>query len=309
MSTLNRRQIRKFQNEFPFLDDVFDRISSNRFKLEKNVTQIVVSKADASSLYSVPVTYLAPQLAVFDGNGFIGHAYSYAYAINSLSKIVDSMVWGENCKNFFLKDVLNWCAETTEYLVRITSKQCFKYIRNYFESGLESPAGPFSHWDNLVIVYKKPDVGFANYLHNLNLSSNVPINNINQLVLQGEIYTEAKDTLHELSSLVSLFSRKVGMNLWRKITSGKNGCFSGNFGNTKVMTTDSMAKIIITLESNSGFLNFCGSDSEYTGLNLYTMNCDVDSAKRMVNDVVDNWDPNKLVNNRSISIATIGSFG
>jgi hypothetical protein len=299
MRTLTVKEIAKYYKEFPFLEEIVDRESAQDTKNFK--IKVQVSVADAESMYIIPRFCLAPNWIGSKDDKYIGRIRPIAFAFNSKGELVYSLEWNYDHAYNFLKEVIAGKDVKTVVLVR---KYMWWYeVKDWYKKGLETNRGTYSHREYQIFIFKEPKQGFEKLIENSNFSKNVPITDLIHVSLAGSHKdNEASAAMKELEALVDKFEKGIGASLWKQVNECGHSGMSGVFGKTELRTFATAGRIMFSFWSGKDQITFVGDESDYTRTGLQSMNCSVDMAKFIVQEVIDNWEASKLQANDKISI-------
>jgi len=299
MRTLTVKEIAKYYKEFPFLETVLDRESvieqPKRFQLK-----VHVSVADAESLYTIPQFCLPPHWIGTGDGKYVGRVRPIAYAFNSKGELVNSLEWNYDHLDHFLKEVI--AGKDIKTVVLVRKYMWWHEIEDYFKKGLDTNVGAYSHREYETFIFKEPKQGFAKLIEESDLTRNVPINDLLSISMAGyRKQNEATVATKALEALVDKFEKSIGVSLWKQINKCKHSGMSGVFGKTELRTFATAGRIMFSFWSGKDQITFVGDESDYTRTGLQSMNCSVDMAKFIVQQVIDNWEASKLQTNDKIS--------
>lgn len=299
MRTLTVREIAKFYREFPFMKAVLDRESAQDRRYFK--LKVQVSVADAESLYIIPRFCLPPHW-IGTGNGkYVGHVQPVACAFNGRGELVNSIEWNYDHLDHFLKEVIVY--KDIKAVVLVRKYILWHEVEDWIEKGLDTYVGAFSHHEYEIFIFKEPKQGFGQLIAESDLAKNVPINDLLSLSMAGyRKQNEAAVATKALEALIKMFEKTIGVSLWEQINKCKHSGMSGVFGKTELQTFATAGRIMFSFWSGKNQITFVGDESNYTRTGLQSMNCSVDVAKFMVQQVIDNWEASKLQANDKISI-------
>jgi len=291
MRTLKAKEIAKYYREFPFLEAILDQESARMVKQFR--LSVLVSVADAESLFIIPRFCLPPHWIGSQDGKYVGRVQPIVYAFDDANKVVKSMAWGYNRKDSFLKEVITGASVKTVALVR--KYTWFLEVKDWLARGLDTYVGAFSHHEYQTIIFKKPQQGFSKLIQESDLTKNVPINDLLAIGMAGyRQENEATRAMKELESLVDKFERSIAPRVWAKVNKCKRAGMSGVFGKTELRTFATAGRIMFSFWSGKDQITFVGDESDYTRTGLQSMNCTVDMAKFIVQQVIDNWEASKL---------------
>lgn len=302
MRTLSVRQMLKFYKEFPFLETVLDQevaLDTKHMKLKVHV-QVM----DAASLYKIPRYCLSPNyinyIRTIDGKLFVGQNRPMAYAFNNQGIMLKSFEWNYNQKDRFLKEVIT---RETKTVVLVNRYTWWRMIEDWLKKGFHTCVGDYSHHEYEIIIFKEPKEGFANLMETSCLYSNVPINDllpIGMAAYHGQ--TEASMAEMALQTLVMDFKTKIGADVWKRINEVQERRMFGVFGQTELRTFICAERIMLSFRLDKDQITFVGDKKNHRNVGLQSLNGSVDMAKRMINQVIENWNPETLVVNENISM-------
>jgi hypothetical protein len=299
MRTLTVKEIAKYYREFPFMETVLDREAAQdpkHFRLK-----VQVSVADAKSLFIIPRYCLHPNWIGNDDGKYIGHVHPVAYAFNSKNERINSLVWNCDYRDHFLKEVIKGKDIRTVVLVRIYD--WWHEIEDWFKKGHDTYVGAYSHHEWQIFIFKEPKQGFGQLIVESDLTKNVPINDLLSISMAGcRKQNEATVAIKALEALVDKFEKSIGFSLWKRVSECKHSGMSGIFGRTELRTFVTAGRIMLSFWSGKDQITFVGVESDYTRTGLQSMNCTVDMAKFIVQQVIDNWEASKLQSDDNTSI-------
>jgi hypothetical protein len=291
MRTLTGKAIEKFYKEFPFMETIIDRESAEdteHFKIK-----LQVSVADAESLYTIPKFCLPPHWIGTHNGKYVGRVRPLAYAFDSGGRLLETLEWNYDHPSHFLKDVVT--NESTDVVVLARKYSWWHEIEDWFEQGLDTYVGKYSHREYQIFVFKKTEQGFAKLIEESDLTKNVPINDLISISLAGHrAENEATRAIEVLEALVDEFENSIGIDLWKQVNECSRSGMSGTFGKTELRTFASAGRIMLSFWVGKNQITFVGDESDYTRTGLQSMNCSVDMAKLIVQEVIDNWPTSKL---------------
>ncbi len=288
--TLTGKSIVKLVKQFPFLGSVVD-LESVITQPEHFILKAHVSVANSECLYQIPNFCLEPHWIGSLDDKYIGHKEPSAFAIGADNQIVNSTVWNYDQKGHFLKRVIDY-RDDVKCVVLVVKYIWWHNISDWLDKKLDIPVGEFSHHEYLVFIYKSPEQGFLKLLLDSQLYSNVRINDLLSIGMAAiDEWLEPAQTIRELEALVDKFEKSVGQKLWRIVNECKTHGMSSTFGKTDLLVYAIAGRIMLTFRSRTDDdFTVVGDESDYTRTGLQSMHCTVDSAKRMVNEVIDNWE-------------------
>lgn len=299
MRTLTVKEVFKFYKEFPFMETILDRESAEdteHFRLK-----IQVSVADAECLYTIPRFCLPPHWIGTGDGKYVGRVRPIAYAFNSMGKLVNSIVWNYDHLDHFFKEVIK--GKDIKTVVLVKNYILWHEVEDWLEKGLDTYVGAYSHQEYHTFIFKMPKQGFSKLVDGSDLTKNVPINDLLSIGMAGyHKQNEAAVAINALEELVDKFERNVGVSLWERANKCKSSGMSGIFGKTELRTFATAGRIMLSFWLGKNQITFVGDESDYTRTGLQSMNCSVDMAKFIVQEVVDNWQPSKLKPNKKISM-------
>lgn len=299
MRTLTVKEIAKYYREFPFMETVLDRESAEdteHFKLK-----VQISVADAESLYIIPRFCLPPHYIGTGDGKCVGHVYPTAYAFNSKGELVNSIEWNYDHLDNFLKEVI--AGKDIKTVVLVRKYHLWDEVEDWLNKGLDTYVGTYSHQKYETFIFKEPKKGFGQLIAESDLTKNVPINDLLSISMAGyRKQNEATVATKALEALVDKFEKSIGVSLWEQVNKCKHSGMSGVFGKTELRTFATAGRIMFSFWSGTDQITFVGDESDYTRTGLQSMNCSVDMAKFIVQEVIDNWEASKLQENDKISI-------
>lgn len=263
--------------------------------------QMKVQVADAECLYTIPRFYLPPHwIGTHDGK-YIGRVRPLAYAFDSDGRLLETLEWNYDQPNHFLKDVVT--NESTDVIVLAKKYTWWYEIEDWFEQGLNTYVGKYSHREHQIFIFKKPEQGFAELIEKSDLTKNVPINDLIGISLTSHrAENEATRTIEVLKTLVDEFEHSIGVELWKQVNECSRSSMSGTFSKTELQTFASAGQIMLSFWVGKNQITFVGDESDYTRTRLQSMNCSVDMAKFIVREVIDNWLTSKLEPDNKVSM-------
>ena len=298
MRTLTVKEVTKYYREFPFMETVLDRESADdpkHFRLK-----IQVSVANAESLFIIPRFCLPPHYIGTGDGKYVGHVYPIAYAFNSKGELVNSLAWNYDHLDHFLKEVI--AGKDIKTVVLVMKYRLWHNVEDWLKKGLDTCVGAYSHQEYETFIFKEPKQGFGQLIVESNPTKNVPINDLLKISMAGyRKQNEATVAIKALEALVDKFEKNIGVSLWERINKCKRSGMSGVFGKTELRTFATAGGIMFSFWSGKDQITFVGDESNYTRTGLQSMNCSVDIAKFIVQEVIDNWEPAKLNANDKIS--------
>lgn len=308
MSTLTFEQIKKLKLEFPFLDDIAERefwpvMVSDQFKLQVNV-----QVADGEMLYAEPRFCLPPHYIGTADNKFVGHRYPSVFVIGRDNQAIRLAQWDYNHNDFFIKQVVG-DGHDVKAVVLVVEYKMYHNIEDWLERRLDTYAGPFSHRDVRVTIYKAPKKGFARLVEKSRLTSNVRVTDLTGIALSSRNNAEARAVINVLEDVVKSFKKNVGPSLWKRMAGCDTKGMSADYGVTKMMAYTIAGRIMITFQRGGDQISVVGDESDFTRTGLQSMNCTVDVARAMVQDVISYWKNVKLLPEKSVQSDTDVFFG
>lgn len=299
MRTLTVKEVAKYYREFPFMETVLDRESADdpkHFRLK-----VQVSVANAENLYIIPRFCLPPQWIGTGDRKYVGRVYPTAYAFNSKGELVNKIEWNYDHLDHFLKEVI--VGEDIKTVVLVRKYHLWHNVEDWLEKGLDTYVGAYSHHEYETFIFKEPKQGFDQLIAESDLTKNVPINDLLQISMAGyRKQNEATVAIKALEALVDKFEKNIGVSLRERVNKCKHSGMSGVFGKTELRTFVTAGRIMLSFWSGKDQITFVGDESDYTRTGLQSMNCSVDMAKFIVQEVIDNWEASKLQANDNISI-------
>lgn len=301
MRTLTVKEIVKIAKEFPFLHQIID-LESAADDPKRLVLKVQVSVADGETLYTKPRFCLDPNWIGTDDNKYVGHLTPIAYVINQDDFAFRHLEWGYENSDSFLKELVR-DGSGVKVVVLIMKYKWWHNIEDWFEKGLETYVGEYSHREYEIYIFKQPNQGMSKLIEESNLAKNVRITDLLSVSMAGHRQqNEASVAVKELTDLVDRFERTIGAELWQVVNECVESGMSGVFGKTELRTFTTAGRIMLSFWRGPEQITFVGDESDYTRTGLQSMNCTVDTAKRLVQDVIDNWQKVKLQPNENISI-------
>ena len=299
MRTLTGKAITKFYKEFPFMETVLDSESAQDpedFKLK-----VQVSVANPECLYIIPRFCLPPHWIGNSDEKYVGRYYPTAYAFDSNNREVNRLRWNYDHRDHFFKEVIT--GQDTETIVLVMKYLWSHYVKDWMEKGLSTYVGKFSHSEYEIFIYKKPTQGFVKLVEESDLTKNVPIRDLLSICLAGDRgQKEAKATMEALEALVDRFEKGIGVSLWKRINRSRSRGMSGVFGKTELKTFTTAGRIMLSNWSGIEQITFVGDESDYTRTGLQSINCSVNKARFIIEQVITNWDPSKLLADDQVGI-------
>lgn len=307
MSTLNFEQIKKLKREFPYLDGLVPLDLS----LEKRISckvSVKVQVADGEMLFTKPSFCLPPHYIGTADNKFVGHRSPHVYVIGRDNKVIRRASWNYDHKDFFVKQVVGDGRDVTAVVLKVVYRM-YDYIEDWYEKKLQTYVGAFSYYDYQVTIFKPPKKGFAKLVEGARLTSNVQINDLVGISLASCNNPEAKAAINVLDDLVRAFEKNVAPSLWKTVNKCRTHGMSAEYGATKMLVYAISGRVMITFQRGDDQFTIVGDESDHKRTGLQSMNCTIDQAKNMVQDVIDHWKNVMMLPEKSVQSDTDVFFG
>ena len=292
MGTLNKDQVRKFIQQFPFLRDI-EQIRPALDQPKHFRLQIKVQVADGEMLFNEPLFCLPPRLISTRDQKFVGHLRPSCYVVRKDG--IRSDWWDyDHCDHFIKK--LVWPGEGVDAVVLVEKYEMYDYIEDWYARGLGTGMGGFALHDWRVTIYKAPKQGFAKLIADSHLDGNVRITNLyslGDLARAGD--PEAMRASRRLDDLIAAFKRYVAPELWKKVKRCRKEGLAGEYGATQMLVGISGGRVMITFRRGPDQFSVAALDNSYEGMGQDSIDCSVDAAYSMVYEVINNWKVVKLL--------------
>lgn len=300
MGTLTERAIKKVSKQFPFLEEITS-YETNKQQGKLTKIKLDVKIADAEFLFCIPQSYYGfDRWWQSENRKFIGQFVSHGFAIDAQNKIIRGMTWGTTNNYTFFKSIIgNGVGVKTVVLLT-------DYIWNHYSADCKAKNGPifdFSHYEKSVYIRKEPPQGFVKLVSESDLSKNVRITNL--LAINGAAHSnrnpEAALAMRELDNISPIFTKKINNELWRIMDKNGDGGMMGTFGNTTLLThlyidyLRSEDTFDVCLTRGATKISFVASRRSLSHPGICKINCTIDEAKGLIQDVQDHWKDGQLV--------------
>lgn len=301
MRTLTAHEIEKFTRQFPFLGDVVDLESITRAP-KYFVLKAQVSVADGETLFTIPKFCHAPHWIGSQDDKYVGRVYPVAYAIDREGRIWRTLKWDYDIPCSFIKEVIGEGQEV-KTVVLVRKYLWWHNVKDWLKKGYSTCVGGWSHHEYQVYICKQPKQGFFQLVQESNLAKNVRITDLISVSLAyAHDNREASAAIIELNQLLSRFVEKVGPELWQWVGQFESRGMSGMFGSTMLMAYTIAGRIMISFWCGTEQITFVGDDQRPDRTGLQSMCCTVETAKRIIQDVIDNWQKDNLQPDKEVSM-------
>lgn len=302
LSTLNKTKVIGLRKEFPFLGEIVpvDMLLNKERKIGLVISGINVTIADSKAIYYIPRSYRHEHSICSHDNKFIGSSMMKAYSVDANNQLIDSWVWDYEGQNAFLSILLSKPERPIKKLVLVNKYKWYQHIADYYELGLNSNAGNFSHFEYVVTIFKEPKQGFAKLLSESDLCSNVRIDDLLSISMASQLNLDANAAIHEIDKIKDEFKSQLGKSMWKHINASKSSGMKGQFGNTELMTFCTAGRVMLTFNRGKADFTLIGDDSNYKRTGVQSMHCTVTEAREMVQEVIKNWSPSKLTDDKQV---------
>jgi len=296
LSTLSNKQIGRLSVEFPFLRKVV-----NTDPGTCQISTVKVEVADSTTLFIKPSFSLPPHYICSRDNKYVGHVYPHAYSINEDGEILNRISWNYETPDSFVKDLLvSLTPKPVKKLVVVMAYVWWNYIEKYYEQGLDTYVGEFSHYEYQVYIYKEPKQGFKQLKSESDLASNVRIDDLLSISMAARLNTDAKKATDEIDKIKAEFKNRIGQSMWKHINASKSSGMKGHFGNTELLTFCSAGRVMLTFNRGKDNFTLIGDESDWKRTGVQSMHCTVLEAKEMVSEVIESWSPSKLLDDKKV---------
>ena len=307
MSTLNSEQIKKLKREFPFLETLVP-LAQSIEKSDQCKVNVKVQVADGEMLYTKPHFCLPPHYIGTVDNKYVGHRYPHVYVIGRDDRVTRRASWNYDHMDFFIKQVVG-DGRDVKAVVLVICYEMYHNIEDWLERKLDTYVGPFSHYNYRVTIYKAPKMGFVKLVENARLTSNVRITDLTSIALSSLKNLEAQATISVLNGLIAAFNKNVAPSLWKTVNKCRTHGMSAVYGTEKMLVYATAGRVMITFQRGDDQFTVVGDESDYKRTGLQSMNCTADTARSMVQDVIDHWKNVKFLPEKSVRSDTDVFFG
>jgi hypothetical protein len=302
LSTLSKTKVDVLQKEFPFLREIIpvDEFLSGKGKINLVFSEISVTVADSRALYFIPRSYWHEYSICSHDNKHIGSSLMRAYSIDANNQIIDSWEWNYEGQDAFFGILLSKPERPVKKLVLVDSYKWYEHIADYYERGLTTNVGKFSHLEYAVTVFKEPKQSFNQLKSESDLTSNVRIDDLLSISMAARLNTDAKKATDEIDKIKAEFKNRIGQSMWKHISASKSSGMKGQFGNTELLTLCSAGRVMLTFNRGKDNFTLVGDESDWKRTGVQSMHCTVIEAKEMVSEVIENWSPSKLLDDKKV---------
>ncbi|RJO59052.1 hypothetical protein C4546_04465 [Candidatus Parcubacteria bacterium] len=289
------KRVQQLQAQFPELKHIIERFKRGDGPAHR--TSILVQRADPAFLYSYAEiadgerNYVAPFNDETLRKGCVATRYQFLFFVEANGAINDEIAYKDFRKAFCI-DLLLARTSKLPAINRIILLSVLTWHKEQDVLTAASNLGEYQGTDLEIIIYQAPKCGWYELLVSTDLSKNVPIERMIDVIILG-CRPERPDVQRfhaELNKIAKEFSTQVyAKGLKALIDRSKIRGMSGTFNGVELMSWVAAGRVALTLQRGSHDLTFAVAEGEYYNVGLHSMSGTVEEIRSLVVDLTAGW--------------------